>query len=292
LGQRKQIRAVFRDGGPSGVRELERRVIIAQAFQESLMEIHSGSYCTSLLLVLPERKDTERRRLGEAWKEKGGEVLSLREFWRPPDLDRNRVRCYGGVAFCTTLAERWELKLVSPPEDLLIHLPRFWTKRDILLLPLSEIVKVKFPLFAKPLTIGWFKPGVFSTLDDVQILCGGLPSTTYALVSEVVHFEAEVRTFVLDRNILGCTLYHGTASLNEARAFAEEIVASADRLPSTVVVDIGLIRGRGWAIVEANPVWASALRGCSAEKILPCIARATTIMTEVRNERTGQPALS
>ena len=45
-------------------------------------------------------------------------------------------------------------------------------------------------------------------------------------------------------------------------------------LPPAFVVDIGLINGRGWAIMEFNAVWCSGILGADAKKCLPCWSRA------------------
>jgi hypothetical protein len=42
-----------------------------------------------------------------------------------------------------------------------------------------------------------------------------------------------------------------------------------------VVVDIGRISGRGWAVVEANAAWGSGIYGCNPAMVLPVLAWAT-----------------
>src|SRR5262249_54416436 len=46
-------------------------------------------------------------------------------------------------------------------------------------------------------------------------------------------------------------------------------------LPPAVVVDIGRIAGRGWAIIEANAAWGSGLYGCDPEHVLDVLSRAS-----------------
>ena len=45
-------------------------------------------------------------------------------------------------------------------------------------------------------------------------------------------------------------------------------------MPPAFVLDIGQVVGRGWAVIEANPAWASGIYGCDAAKILPILQRA------------------
>ena len=65
-----------------------------------------------------------------------------------------------------------------------------------------------------------------------------------------------------------------------ARGGGEEFLAtvladSAAPLPPAVVVDVGLIEGRGWAIVEANAAWGAGICGCDPRRILPILRRTT-----------------
>jgi hypothetical protein len=41
-----------------------------------------------------------------------------------------------------------------------------------------------------------------------------------------------------------------------------------------VVMDVGYIEGRGWAVVEFNPAWCSTLYGCRPADALPVLRRA------------------
>jgi hypothetical protein len=58
-------------------------------------------------------------------------------------------------------------------------------------------------------------------------------------------------------------------------AFCDALLA--DRrvdLPPAFVLDVGTIAGRGWAVVEMNPVWCSSLLGCDLAAVLPALRRA------------------
>ena len=44
-------------------------------------------------------------------------------------------------------------------------------------------------------------------------------------------------------------------------------------LPKAVVLDFGIIKGKGWALIEANPAWCSGLYACDAEKALEVIVK-------------------
>jgi hypothetical protein len=212
----------------------------------------------------------------DEWKRNGGEVVRVSRFWARPEVGGLNVRCYGGDMFCLTLAESLGLELISPPEDLLLRLARRWTCRAMSQCRLDEVERRRFPLFAKSRSVqGLFRSGVFLRSEDLRRECWGLPADTEVLVSEVAPFDCEARAFVADRRVLDCAVYRGEGSVGEARRFAEELVAEVKELPEVVVIDVGRLQDSRWAIVEANPAWGSALRGCSVEKVIRCIAGAS-----------------
>jgi hypothetical protein len=61
----------------------------------------------------------------------------------------------------------------------------------------------------------------------------------------------------------------------EAMAFATKVLQAPDvALPPAVVLDIGVIESKGWAVVEADPAWASGIYGCDPARVISVIARA------------------
>jgi hypothetical protein len=40
------------------------------------------------------------------------------------------------------------------------------------------------------------------------------------------------------------------------------------------VIDVGRIKGKGWAIIETNQAWASGLYGCGPMQVLKVLAQA------------------
>jgi hypothetical protein len=50
--------------------------------------------------------------------------------------------------------------------------------------------------------------------------------------------------------------------------------ARSPALPPAFVVDVGLVEGRGWAVVEFNPAWCSGLLGADPAAVLGVLERA------------------
>ena len=44
--------------------------------------------------------------------------------------------------------------------------------------------------------------------------------------------------------------------------------------PPAGVVDVGVVQGRGWAVVEANPGWGTGIYRCDPQSVLRTLARA------------------
>lgn len=108
------------------------------------------------------------------------------------------------------------------------------------------------------------------------------------LVAEPVEWEDEFRCFLLDGKVRTVSPYLRSGQLAElddflansdelaaAASFAEFVSADSDvRLPNAIALDVGKIRGRGWAVVEANGAWGAGIYGCDAEHVLDVIQRA------------------
>jgi len=45
-------------------------------------------------------------------------------------------------------------------------------------------------------------------------------------------------------------------------------------VPAAISLDVGTIRGRGWAVVEANGAWGSGIYGCNPDEVLNVISQA------------------
>ena len=55
----------------------------------------------------------------------------------------------------------------------------------------------------------------------------------------------------------------------EVTAFVNRVLTDERvDLPRTAVLDVGVIAGRGWAVVEQNSAWGSGLYGCDPAEVL------------------------
>jgi ATP-grasp domain, R2K clade family 2 len=229
---------------------------------------------TGLNLLISDKPDVERDSVAEAFARQGGAVHRIGRFWDPPPFDLPTIRVYGADSFCLVLQQKLGLTLCSPSDELLLRVPSEFLKRPITRHGLGESAKIKFPLFVKPVVPKQFRGTVYESSAELAAECSGLSPDTAIFVSELVVFSAEARAFVLDERVLDVAVYEGNGQALEAGAFVTDLTRALS-LPATVVVDVGFIDGRGWAVIEFNAAWGAGLNGCDAEKVLPAIVAAS-----------------
>lgn len=227
-----------------------------------------------LILVIPDKPDPERDALADVWSRRGGDVLRLGRFWDPPALEADRVRPYGSDSFVLVLQQKLCFDLCTPADELLLAFPAAYLQRRVERRRLGDAGDLAFPAFVKSMAPKLFTSRVYPDAAALAHETAGLGGETEVLVAEVVSFEAEARAFVLDGRVLDCAVYEGDADVEAAAAFARD-AAGAVALPRAVVVDVGYVAGRGWAVVELNPAWGAGLNGCDAERVWACIAAAS-----------------
>lgn len=239
--------------------------------------LDSPMTAAGLTLLVPDKPDEERDALADVWERVGGRVMRLARFWDPPALDPRAVRVYGSDAFCLVLQQKLGLELCSPPDELMFAVPPRHLRRGVWRRVLRDAADLAYPVFCKPAVPKLFPARVYADAAELVAECHGLDGETVLLVSEPVTFAAEARCFALDGAVLDCAIYEGDGEAADAAGAAAE---AADVLrdvaaPRAVVVDVGFIPGRGWALVEFNAAWGAGLNGCRAERVWPCVAAAS-----------------
>ncbi len=243
------------------------------------------------LLLLPPRVTDGSQALQRAALNLGWRVERL-ENWRPPLWLRDEhLVFYGEPLFADVVAGPLGLALLEPTPDWLTQLPGGYLRREVRAGTLAEGKRCTAPIFLKPALDKCFPAGVYASGAALPANIELLPETTPVLLAEPAQWELEFRCFVLERAVAAMSPYLRAGALVEAEdgswpaspeetAEAEHYIQTvladrAIRLPPAVVVDIGRIAGRGWAIIEANAAWGSGLYGCEPERVLPVLQRAT-----------------
>ena len=228
-----------------------------------------------LVLTVPVKPDAERDAVVHAWRRAGGSVVCLDRFWEPPEaLPVEHVRVYGPLTFALVVAEVLGLELVGPPEDLLVHLPRWATQRVIAVTTLGRVGPADLPAHVKPLAPKLFPATVVDEIGHLRTITTGLDDHTPVLLSEIVRFHNEVRSFVHAGRVLTHALYEGAATPGAADFVSAVLEETGMVCPAAL--DVGWTE-RGWAVIEANDAWGAGLNGCDASAVLPALAAATRV---------------
>lgn len=236
-------------------------------------------------LVLSPRHTEDSQRLWRAAGRLGWRTERLTSWRIPPDLRSvPEPVIYVEALMAPSMAEEFGITLVEPPDDWLPRLPDEYRRRAVRLTTLGKARTNPDPRFVKPPNDKSFTAGVYRG-DE---LSKEFPDDLPVLVADVVTWEKEYRCFILDRQLQTFSIYlrhwvlqkeNGFASTDEedaeVTAFVNGVLADPRVvLPKAVVMDVGVIDGRGWAVVELNAAWASGLYGCDEAKVLGVLRHA------------------
>lgn len=238
-------------------------------------------------LILSPRYTDDSIRLRRAALASGWRVERLQNYRVPEYLPRTDIALYGETLFVSIVAEALNHRLLDCPENWLAQLPEKYLQRDIQYMTLYEARQQQFPLFVKPASGKTFEAQVYHSAD-------GLPDAAFqgdvmgVYIAEPVTWDIEYRCFIHNRKAVTVSPYRGATVDNETwssepdesksmMAFCQQFLNDTTiDMPEVYVLDVGRITGRGWAVVESNPVWASGLYGCDAQVVLPLLTVACT----------------
>ncbi len=251
-----------------------------------------------MILLLPPRSNPNTEMMKVAALQSGWDVRQLAS-WRPPEelAGRGDVIAYGEPLFVAAMAEFLSLVLLEPPFDWLPTLPKILTKREVKIRTLEQARCEVNSIFAKPADDKCFPAGVYCSGKDIKA-SELLPPDIPVLISEIVNWEVEYRFFILEREPQTMSVYlrngelvngmppprEGAAALSFVRNLFEDPQV---QMPPGVVLDVGFITDRGWAVLEANPAFGAGLYQCDPLKVLPVLKKCVMSAGELSrdNER-------
>lgn len=259
-------------------------------------------------LILPPRFSDDSIRMWRAATSSGWDALRM-TGWRLDDdtraqLTEREVAGYGEPLFVAALAEQLGRVLLEPRLFWLPQLPLHYRRRAVrsgrfgaLLTGVSgeqptapsaaaartSAQPIDLPIFAKPADDKAFPARVYHSAKELAEL-SFVDADTPVLLSEPVHWSVEFRAFILDRRVVALSPYARDGALQTsarpgepdgAERFLGDLLADDGvSIPPAVVVDVGEIRGRGWAVIEANPCFGAGLYECDPTAVLPVLKRA------------------
>ncbi len=201
--------------------------------------------------------------------------------WNVPEEFRaDVIAVYGEDIYAEIVEDQCGLTLMKPDDNWLSVISEEFTKRKISYGQLKDYIDQE-NIFIKCSDFKSFKAGVYQKVTDIKGFdTVDLNSTVFT--SEVVEWLLEVRCFVLHGEIKTYSSYwrNDTFDINPLSEIEKKdlflffslfIKQYASTLPTAIVLDFGIIKGKGWALIEANPAWCSGLYACDAEKALEVI---------------------
>lgn len=204
--------------------------------------------------------------------------------WNVPAEHQNDVvAVYGEDLFTTIAAKQCNLKLLKPADDWLASVPLKYTLRNITYDRFENIQNVQNK-FIKPVDFKFFPAGVYTSVEEIQGY-NTIDKNIEVFVSDVVSWAIEVRCFVIDRTVQTWStyIYNGEIELKDTILENEEtemlnflnvfLTDKTINLPKSVVIDVGYIPEKGWALIEANPVWSSGVYACNPKKVIETIVK-------------------
>ena len=236
-------------------------------------------------LILTPRFTEDAQALWRAAGRLGWDVERLSN-WRVPDGLRTVLEpvLYLEGLLGPSIAEQFGLRLLEPAADWLPRLPEEFRKRRVSLTTLRAARSLSEPSFVKPPNDKSFPARVYAGSE----LPDGYDDDSPVLVAEVVTWEAEFRCFILDREPRTLSIYlrdgallrpagfeAPQAELSDTEAFIAAVLADPRvDLPRSALLDVGIIPGRGWAVVEQNAAWGAGIYGCDPTQVLHVIRHA------------------
>jgi ATP-grasp domain, R2K clade family 2 len=237
-------------------------------------------------LILSPRYSDDSITLRRAAIAVGWDVMRLASWRCPEDFEPEEPVLFAEPLFNTAVAEQLGLAVIEPSEDFLVRLAREYVGRDVRLTTAAEARTFVKPVFLKPPNQKAFPAKVYASGSELP----EMPEDDPVLASEPVEWLAEFRFFVRDRRVRAWSPYwlNGALARNGDEWVIEPDLAAATRglvdrllsdpvadIPAALVIDAGVIRGFGPAVVEANAASGAGLYGCDPQDVLDVLRAAT-----------------
>jgi hypothetical protein len=244
-------------------------------------------------LLLSSRHTEDNQQLWRAAVQRSWKVERVRGLTIPIFQD-DHIVLYIESLFAPSVARHFGLRLLETPLDWLTTLPFEYRHRRVELTTLDAARKSTFPSFVKPPNEKSFTAQVYESPESLPV---DYDSDMAVLIAAPVEWMVEFRCFCLAGQVRTLSPYlrlgqlsrlDGFASndqeLSEAKAFAERVLGDERvSVPRAIVLDVGVIRDAGWAVVEANAAWGSGIYGCDPNEVLNVIEHATVKCDERNN---------
>jgi len=242
-------------------------------------------------LVVSSQFGTDSRLLRSAAQRLGWQTLRLEgrelpEWFEPPD-GNVAVFCPAPLAF--DIADQLSHTLLGCNPDWTVDLEPSFLKREIRQMTLAAALELAGKSFVKHALSKTFAAGVYDA-GALAEATSGLSPNSLVHVAEPVEWSIEYRCFVRDGDVAAISPYQRfgriladntdsleatPAEVQEAQDFCLSVLSKVESgCPPGFVLDVGLIKDRGWAVVECNQCWAAGIYTCDPSAVLETLQRA------------------
>jgi len=212
---------------------------------------------------------------------------TLLNNWNRVIAVNEKTALYGERAFCEFMAQEMRWNLYQNSLNWIAGLPHAFIKRSIKYMSLEGLQKLTKSdnsicnkRILEPADEPLFSTGIYTRLPRV-------PSDTPILVSSVCEWAAKFRFVIIDGKVATSCCFQIESIFNEpviwqtnyerdgitADAFVHTLLNHVNTAPGCVI-DVGYIKGSGWAVVGTQPIWSAELYGCRPTPFLNALFEA------------------
>lgn len=252
-------------------------------------------------LILSSRFTSDSKVLREAAQQLGWETLrldgdQLPEWFDPADKE---VALFYTAPHAFDIARQLSRTLLGCSPDWTVRLPHEFLRRDIRQMTHAEALTLPGASFVKHANSKAFPASVYDAVTLAEATAN-IPPQSLVHVAEPVTWQIEYRCFVADREVATLSPYRRNGSIcsshsdtlaapndefEAAMRFGNGVLKSpAVDCPPAFVLDVGIIEGRGWAVVECNECWASGIYACDPRRVLETLLRACVPTNSMNDE--------
>lgn len=220
---------------------------------------------------------------------------SIPDWFEPPD---SKIAFFFTAPRVFDIARQLGRTLLGCNPDWTVNLPPKLLNRILAQTTLRDALRIIGPRFVKHSVSKAFPAAVY-TAETLSEAAKGIHHDSLVHVGEPVEWECEFRCFVSNSSISAISpyLYDGevivnydsfpevaVAELVAVREFAESVIHHPDvETPPAFVLDVGIIRDRGWSVVECNECWASGIYACEPKLVLDSLLSGNAASDKVDN---------
>jgi len=236
-------------------------------------------------LICSSRYTVDSQILRKTAQSLGWETLRLDgdkipDWFEPPD---SQIAFFYTAPHAFDIARQLGRTLIGCNPNWTVDLPSELLQRELVQTTLRDALQINQARFVKHSVSKAFPAAVY----DATRLADKTKSihpASLVHVGEPVEWECEFRCFVSHKsvNAISPYVYDGEVVANydsfpsidksefaRVRQYAESVLGHPDvQTPNALVLDVGIIRKRGWAVVECNECWASGIYACDPTDVL------------------------